>query len=453
MLFPVAAAVGAITESILGAFDLQELVALTLSVDYAAPAAALLVASLAHAEKSRNKEKECDATGICTSTAYNELVLDVSLKRIINSTSDTVDGKDGRKEMEYLPSTIFRRGIGEITVLTLSEQDIVQCEIGDGATTTESLASPPGSTATSPLGGSSLSPKMSKSKGIARTSNAPLYFHNLLEVVIHERSDTESVVGTQIVSLGDLTRGENNTEPEFAEVSLEMDPVKNNTHKASSSIFGSFMRRDRDSTPVSASEPDSGMSASPPPTARSPINSKSLIGGTTRPPLPRPTNSATGGGSSSSTVIMKDTRDIRYYEPVFRDVDITLKANSKAARLVIKSASSLPSSSASLEARKVPPTVYATVYLVDSKGEKRSVNSADSRTEAIKSFDPEWNKEVLLQNEHTGVDDITAVMVLLRDSSVGMLKHHHIGRVNIPISCFLDNTQADFCLPLEATYR
>ncbi len=447
-----AAAVGAITESILGAFDLQELVALTLSVDYAAPAAALLVASLAHAEKSRSKEKECDATGICTSTAYNELVLDVSLKRIINAPSDHADGKEGRKEMEYLPSTIFRRGIGEITVLTLSEQDIVQCEVGDGATTAESFSSPPGSTATSPLGGSSLSPKMSKSKGIAKNVNAPLYFHNLLEVVIHERSDTESVVGTQIVSLGDLTRGESSSEPDFAEVTLEMDPVKANTHKASSSIFGSFMRRDRDSTPISASEPDSGISASPPPNARSPMNNKSLVGGTTRPPLPRPAANPTGG-SSSNSVIMKDTRDIRYYEPVFRDVDITLKANSKAARLVIKSASSLPSSSASLQAKKVPPTVYATVYLVDSNGEKRSVNSADSRTEAIKSFDPEWNKEVLLQNEHTGVDDITAVMVLLRDSSVGMLKHHHIGRVNIPISCFLDNTQADFCLPLEATYR
>mgnify|MGYP006183363287 CR=1 FL=1 len=59
----VGVAVGAITDTILAAFDLQELVALTLSVDYTVPAAALLVASLAHSEKSRSKEKEADTTG------------------------------------------------------------------------------------------------------------------------------------------------------------------------------------------------------------------------------------------------------------------------------------------------------------------------------------------------------------------------------------------------------
>ena len=37
-----------------------------------------------------------------------------------------------------------------------------------------------------------------------------------------------------------------------------------------------------------------------------------------------------------------------------------------------------------------------------------------------------------------GLHGIASVMVLVRDSSVGFLKHHHIGMVIVPISCFLE---------------
>jgi hypothetical protein len=44
-------------------------------------------------------------------------------------------------------------------------------------------------------------------------------------------------------------------------------------------------------------------------------------------------------------------------------------------------------------------------------------------------------------------------MILVRDSSYGLLKHLHIGQVTIPIECFLYQTEAAFILPLESTYR
>jgi hypothetical protein len=85
--------------------------------------------------------------------------------------------------------------------------------------------------------------------------------------------------------------------------------------------------------------------------------------------------------------------------------------------------------------------------------EKLSANNAEARTEAVKSFSPEWNKEILLQDPRVSMEEVTGVMILVRDAASGVLKHHHIGQVTIPISCFLYQTEADFCLPLEPSYR
>ena len=87
-----------------------------------------------------------------------------------------------------------------------------------------------------------------------------------------------------------------------------------------------------------------------------------------------------------------------------------------------------------------------------------SSNNADSRTEALKGFSPKWNKEIVLaydgtQGDLVGLNAVSSVMVLLRDAASGILKHSHIGQVIIPIACFLSDTEADLCLPLEPSHR
>ena len=252
----------------------------------------------------------------------------------------------------------------------------------------------------------------------------PQYNFNSIEVSVHERGGRRTIVGTQLISLGD-----------FSHASLHNSSNEGGNGNNNNSSNG------RAGTPPGASANMGSYANLSAPIVVSNSNSSNS----------KRSDKSTSGGSGGGDACTG--RALRYHDPLYYDVDLALEANLKAARLVIKRASNLPSSSLALEAKKIPPTVYATVYLVGANGEKRSVNSADSRTDAIKSFDPEWNKEVLLQNEKQGLDDITAVMVLFRDSSVGYMKHHHIGRVNIPFSCFLDNVQADFCLPLEPTYR
>ncbi len=136
-----------------------------------------------------------------------------------------------------------------------------------------------------------------------------------------------------------------------------------------------------------------------------------------------------------------------YRSPVSFEAMQTPKLHNKALRVFIKSASSLPQTKSSI------PNAYCTVYLVGHNGDRLTSNHAEVRTQTVKSTDPEWAKEILLQDNDLGVNQVQSVMILIRDASSGFLKHHHIGQATIPISCFLEGVEAQFCLPLEPSYR
>lgn len=130
------------------------------------------------------------------------------------------------------------------------------------------------------------------------------------------------------------------------------------------------------------------------------------------------------------------------------DVQLAMKRIGlrRAIRVVIQSATEIPCSN-----KDIPPSVYCTVYLVGENGEKLSSNSLETRTDVIKSQNPVWNREIFIPID--ALEGIAGVMVKLRDSASGFLKHKHIGQSIIPIACFLYHTEAEFSLPLEATYR
>ena len=86
-------------------------------------------------------------------------------------------------------------------------------------------------------------------------------------------------------------------------------------------------------------------------------------------------------------------------------------------------------------------------------GQKLTSSTPDCKTEAVKSFDPVWEKELLMQDSHIGIDEVKEVMIVFKDASSGLLKHLHIGQITIPINCFLYKMEAKFCLPIESTYR
>jgi hypothetical protein len=123
----------------------------------------------------------------------------------------------------------------------------------------------------------------------------------------------------------------------------------------------------------------------------------------------------------------------------------------KALRLVIQRASDITLPNVG---KSYTPSVYCTAYLVGKDNERLTMNQAEVRTEAIKSYSPSWDHEILLQDASaSSIDDVFAVMILLRDSSSGILKHKHIGQVTIPIECFLPEIEANLSLPLEPSYR
>ena len=387
---------------------------------------------------------------------------------------------------------VYRRGIGEVSILPLSEEDILYIEHAETAATSSNSSRP--SDNSPPPAPNSLSPKASFGMKSLRspvtmgintaTTNTvggvsttlPTGLSNVVEVKVRDRYDPESIVALHSLSLAEMAGDPGNASSRHssmrssqgrssllqrhssAEDKLSIDTslyavegaglqdattaTSRSPTPAASSVFSAFYRTTKTGNTPSTTTIHAGATDTTPIPAES--RAKAALLGKDISPAP---------GRSGSTINLLAPRRVIYHDPLYCDVEMSLKANLKAARLILKCANGLPSSSSALEAKGIPPTVYATVYLVDANGEKRSVNNADSRTEAIKSYDPAWNKEVLLQNEKQGVDDITAVMVLFRDAAMGMLKHHHIGRVTIPFSCFLDNTQADFCLPLEPTYR
>jgi len=80
---------------------------------------------------------------------------------------------------------------------------------------------------------------------------------------------------------------------------------------------------------------------------------------------------------SKSTIIPKRT-SIRINEPIYFSLGLKPRAAHKVARLIIHSAAHLPPTKPS---RPIPPSAYCTVYLIDSFGNKRSMNTLDARTE------------------------------------------------------------------------
>jgi hypothetical protein len=160
----------------------------------------------------------------------------------------------------------------------------------------------------------------------------------------------------------------------------------------------------------------------------------------------QPVTSQAGGSYVSNS--------LRFNQPVFSEVQVKQRSlSSRAVRLFVKLAQDIPTSYPKGRGAPLPPTAYCTAYLMGPNSEKLSANTAEARTEAVKSFSPEWNKEILLQDPRVSMEEVTGVMILIRDAASGVLKHHHIGQVTIPISCFLYQTEADFCLPLEPSYR
>ena len=458
-----------------------------------------MIASLAHSDKDRDRAKESDPSSICTSSAYQELQVEVSLQRVCDkihgvdiTTSTTMNEHNGNKVVNQ-SGIVYRRGIGEVSILPLSEEDILyieHVETGSSNSSRPADSSPPPAP-------NSLSPKASFGMKSLRSpvtmgtntntttastvggvsTTLPTGLSNVVEVKVRDRYDPESIVALHSLSLAEMAGDPGNASsrhssmrasqgrssllqrhssagPEKLSIDTSLHAVEGaglqdaatvtsrSPTPAASSVFSAFYRTTKTTTTPSTNTIHASTTDTTPIPAES--RAKATLLGKDISPAP---------GTSGSTTNLLAPRRVIYHDPLYCDVEMSLKANLKAARLILKCANGLPSSSPALEAKGIPPTVYATVYLVDANGEKRSVNNADSRTEAIKSYDPAWNKEVLLQNEKQGVDDITAVMVLFRDAAMGMLKHHHIGRVTIPFSCFLDNTQADFCLPLEPTYR
>ena len=80
---------------------------------------------------------------------------------------------------------------------------------------------------------------------------------------------------------------------------------------------------------------------------------------------------------SKSTIIPKRT-SIRVNEPIHFSLSLKPRAAHKVVRLIIHSAAHLPPTKPS---RPIPPSAYCTVYLIDSSGNKRSMNTLDARTE------------------------------------------------------------------------
>lgn len=137
------------------------------------------------------------------------------------------------------------------------------------------------------------------------------------------------------------------------------------------------------------------------------------------------------------------------------EMNLVNKGGEKALKLLIKQATNLilPVKTGLFgSSTPSPPSVFCTIYLVGKDDKRLTTNREEMRTDPIKGFEPTWNQTIFLQDDKVGINEVESVMVLLRDAASGVLKHKHIGQVNIPISCFLD-VAADFCLPIEPSYR
>lgn len=160
----------------------------------------------------------------------------------------------------------------------------------------------------------------------------------------------------------------------------------------------------------------------------------------------------------SSENIVPSAKKLRVNE-VFPSQCILKETDARrGVRICIRNAMGLPSSNSR---SNIPPSAYCTVYLVGQNNDKLTLNTIESRTEVIeRSSDPIWEKEVILEGglhvpgiDTSGLEGVVGVMVKVRDSASGFLKHYHIGQVVIPINCFIYQTEAKLTLPLEPTNR
>eukprot|EP01038_Epipyxis_sp_PR26KG_P005386 gene5386-7469_t len=262
-------------------------------------------------------------------------------------------------------------------------------------------------------------------------------------------TSTGEIIGSQPISLTAITDNylENNQQlfHQNSDNSMNSNQSNNNNNNESNLTF----KRINKSVPRPVSPMKTSLTMavtgrfSPPSSPKGNNTDRKSFG---KPPLTH-NNSANSPFSFSKRVI-------RFSNPYYSEVVLKQKSLSKAGRILIKKAENLPPTNPkSKNGMYIPPTAYCTAYLIGINGEKLTSNNIETRTEPIKSFDPEWNMEILMQDNKAGLDNISAVMILIRDAASGLLKHHHIGQVTIPITCFLYNTEAEFCLPLESTYR
>lgn len=143
---------------------------------------------------------------------------------------------------------------------------------------------------------------------------------------------------------------------------------------------------------------------------------------------------------------------LRLNESVVATVPITQEVPRRAARVLIKGSTDIPSS------RLGHPSAYCAVYLVDDKNNK--INDANGsvievKTEVVKGNNPTWNKDLTIEMPSTdgSSDTVAGVMVMVKDAGGGLLKPLHLGQVVVPIGCFIENHEAQLCLPLEPTAR
>jgi hypothetical protein len=164
-------------------------------------------------------------------------------------------------------------------------------------------------------------------------------------------------------------------------------------------------------------------------------------------------NAARSSYDLNTPVSNRSSGKMTLTDPVIRlnttqriDTMLLSKGGERALKLEIKKASGLISVGGKI------PAVYCTIYLAGKNGQRLTSNVAEMRTEPVKNLEPEWNHEIIIHDERLAKEEVEFVMVLLRDQSSGLLKHKHVGQVMIPLSCFLD-TPAEFCLPIEPSYR
>ncbi|KAJ1431982.1 hypothetical protein B484DRAFT_448094, partial [Ochromonadaceae sp. CCMP2298] len=422
--------------------DLNTVVAMTLSVDLYPPAE-VLVSTWVNADNrdfgAMEKAFTTFEAGPPSAALSPALFLSLTSGSSISRSNSNVSGsgKEEAKRGPLVRRSVYRRSVGAITVFALADADLKDVL---ERVSLEGLGSPKGESSTPPP-----KPRRQTMSLMSTPPPAPPNAYSkakggqgpVLELQMRDREISGLMLAKYKVPMSDFVALAGVPErPESQEV-ISQEPqheVVGNADKPSGG-FLNLIRR--------------------PNTKDDKSHVNLLPNGKPAPDFQQyadPVPSTVPTSSSITTTINTsiNTSMIAFDAPRLYRVPLQGEGTRKALRLVIKGASSLPSSTS----RGLAPTVYATVYLVDAAGEKASANLIEARTEALQSFDPQWHKEVMLDTQQGGdMPEVTAVMVLLRDHAKGFRKHHHIGRVNIPISCFLENTAADFVLPLEPSYR